>query len=118
MMRNTLSENYDVFVAKDALEATNLLNTRRYDLFITDLQMPVLNGVEFVRMLRTHPRFHQMPILVISAFPELSERLAGVTVSGTLQKPFSLSQLLTQITRILQNARPPLENGPRSPGLN
>ncbi len=112
MMSKTLSDTYDVFTASDVLAATTLLNTRRYDLFITDLQMPVLNGVEFIRMLRTHPQFSQMPILVVSAFPELAERLEGVKVSGTLQKPFSLPQLLAQISQIIQTPRDPSRAAP------
>ena len=114
MMSKTLSDTYDVFIASDVLAATTLLNTRRYDLFITDLQMPVLNGVEFIHMLRTHPQFSQMPILVVSAFPELAERLRGVSVSGTLQKPFSLPQLLAQISTIIQTPHRPSRATPSS----
>ncbi len=101
VLRDCLSEIYDVFTARDTLEAATLLNMRPYALFITDLSLPVMMGVDLLRMIRAQTRFNQMPILVISAFPDLVGRLGGIRVEDFLPKPFSLPELTARIDKIL-----------------
>ncbi len=104
MLSDILSENYEVFTASDALQALDLLKILRYDLFITDLSMPLLSGAEFIRMLRYHAKYDHMPILVISGYAGMAEQLQGIPVAATLQKPVTLGELLPCIEKILNGS--------------
>ena len=69
-------------VANDGEEAWQRLQTGAYDVLVTDLEMPRLNGFELVARLRSDPRFKTLPVIALSArdTPEFHERarLAGV----------------------------------------
>lgn len=101
LLTDTLSEDYDLATASDALQAADLLHTRGFDLLIVDLQMPVLGGVNLIEILRSLPRFDQTPILVCSAFPDLIERTGGLNIQGIVQKPFSPARLKEKVAQTI-----------------
>ncbi len=103
VLSEVLSESYEVFTASDAMQALDLLKIIRYDLFITDLSMPLLSGAEFIRMIRYQAKYDRMPILVISGYAQMAEQLKGVPVTATLQKPVTLGELLPCIEKILNS---------------
>ncbi len=107
LLTDALSKQYRVYTAADILEATDLISTHQFDLIIADLNMPVVSGIELIRHIRAFPRFDHAPILVISAYPDLAERLSSVHVQGFLPKPFSISELELRIQALLHPAKDP-----------
>ncbi len=101
LFQDTFAGIYEVCSARDALQATDSLIARHFDLFVADLNMPVLDGIEFIQKIRAYPGLDHMPIMVISAHPELIERAAKLRVQAILQKPFRLGELERLIAETL-----------------
>ena len=73
-----------------------------YDLILLDLQMPVLDGYETARRLRTQPAFAKLPILAMSAhtLSGEDERCLAAGMNGHIGKPFEPAQLFDQLSRL------------------
>jgi DNA-binding response OmpR family regulator len=65
--------------------------------------MPKMDGFEVIDTLRQQPKFHRLPIVVLSARSELSDRLKGleIGVNAYISKPFNVSELLLQVQNLL-----------------
>ena len=99
--------DYRVDTAKDGEAGWEALQTRNYDLLITDHQMPKVSGLELLMRLRS-ARMTLPVILASGALPEELNRLPGLQLSATLLKPFTPNELLGTIKNILHpsdNAR-------------
>ena len=97
--------SYEVITANDGLEAIRLLQTSTFDLLLTDLEMPNLNGIELTEHVRANAAYARLPIVMITSrsmdkHRQMAER-AGVDVY--LTKPYTDSDLLGHVER--QSAR-------------
>jgi two-component system, chemotaxis family, chemotaxis protein CheY len=104
MLAMTLgSAGHRVLQAENGLAGYTLATTEHIDAVITDLNMPVMDGLDFVRMYRTHPSSQGVPILLLST--ESSDKAkreakdAGAT--GWITKPFRQDQLLAVVERLV-----------------
>lgn len=104
----TLSKaGYDVAQAANGRIALDLAQRQRFDLVVTDQQMPEMTGVELCTCLRDSEAYAQTPIVLLTAkgleleLPQLSEELG---IAATFPKPFSPSQLLKTIHGLLSPA--------------
>ena len=61
----------------------NVLRAGRFDLIVSDIDMPRMNGIEFVRTLRGDPRFASVPVIVVSYKDREEDRLAGMQAGAT-----------------------------------
>ena len=97
MMRDVLElEGYQVLSAangKDALEALHASPTSPC-VILLDLMMPVMNGWEFLDVLRSSPRHSHVPVVICSAFHETAK---SIRPSAILKKPFQLPSLLKTV---------------------
>ena len=118
LLRDTLAPTYYVATAHDSLEAVELLMSERFDLMIIDLGMPVLDGVELIQKIRANSPFDKIPILVLSAYPELRSRLRGSDVQSSMAKPFSIEQLQRTVAKIIEGEPGPEseKSSPQPPG--
>jgi adenylate cyclase len=91
---------YQVDTAKDGEAGWAALQTRNYDLLITDHQMPKVSGLELVIRLRS-ARMALPVILASGAMPEELNRLPWLQLSATLLKPFAPSELLGTVENVL-----------------
>ncbi len=92
MLTEFLSATYCVHTAMDALQAVDLLTSQHVNLLITDLHLPIMDGVELIEQVRADPRFNQVAILILTAYPPLVRRIRA-PVQGVLFKPFDLEEL-------------------------
>lgn len=90
-------EGYDVMTAYNGREGLQRMGESRPDLVLLDLMMPVMDGREMLQRMRADPKFHDIPVVVMSAgrISEEERRAA----SATLPKPFELDSLLETISR-------------------
>ncbi len=69
---------YDVAVAVDGMDAWNQLRAGNFDMLVTDIDMPRMNGIELVQLVRAEPRFAHLPIAVVSYKDREEDRRAGL----------------------------------------
>lgn len=77
-----LRSGYDVDVAVDGKDGYNTLRAGRYDLLVTDVDMPRMTGIELIRAVRKEPRFAELPIIIVSYKDREADRLMGMEVGA------------------------------------
>lgn len=95
---------YHVLIARDAQIALETTLVARLDLIITDLELPVVNGLELVRMLRQKPeRLSSLPIIVLTAWDHPESRVTAIDLGcvAFLTKPVANTTLLETISAAL-----------------
>lgn len=94
-----LSGHYRVEVARDGNEAVAKAKALTPDIIVMDVFMPNRDGLDALRELQQTSSTAQIPVLLISGHPDLSDKLRALDLGhvDTLTKPFSLSQLLTRV---------------------
>jgi diguanylate cyclase (GGDEF)-like protein len=116
----TLSENYDVLSAANGKEGLELVRLKNPDLIITDYNMPVMNGPEFVKILRKDILFRHIPIIMLTGKGEVKDMVEGIESGADdyLVKPFEPDTLLARIKMILRRTIMSLDANPltRLPG--
>ena len=95
--------DYDVTTASNGKVALEMLETRRPNLILLDLMMPILDGWEFLKRLNNDEDFADIPVLVVSA---ASDRVPKGH-QGFFRKPLDLSGLLERVQEIQQHGTVP-----------
>ena len=104
MIRIALSEaGFAVTEVPDGRQALHMARQDRYDLVLSDVHMPNMDGIELIRALRSEPAYRHTPILMLTteSSPERKRegKLAGAT--GWIVKPFDPTQLIATMKRVL-----------------
>ncbi len=90
-----LNIELDLVVAHNGKEALNILNDPQHpvlpDVILLDLNMPKMNGIEFLRILRSEKRHHELKVFVMTTSSETADRITSeeLGISGYLIKPLS-----------------------------
>jgi putative two-component system response regulator len=103
--RTILQENgYKVLVARTGEEALSIVASARCDLIVLDYLMPVMNGVEVCRILRSHDSYRHLPIVLATSFSEREVKLLAFEagVSDFITKPVDHVELLSRIRNLLK----------------
>ncbi len=94
---------YKVITAKDGREAWGELQKVKPDLLVSDIEMPNLNGLELVKLMRSDLTLMSVPVVLITGNVEHYLKAGQmVEIEGLLQKPFEDKILIDQIRYILQ----------------
>ena len=90
---------YQVGLAENGLEALEMLGRESYDLVITDLNMPRMDGVELTRIIRHDPTYGNLPVIILTTHGEDRERVQGMHAGASvfLTKPISQSELVQEV---------------------
>ena len=99
------SAGVDVVEASSGFEALRLLPRGPYDLVITDINMPDINGLELISFIRKSESHKATPVLIISTQSSERDRARSLSLNanGYLTKPFSQETLQTEVWRFLPN---------------
>ncbi|MFZ2103186.1 phosphate regulon transcriptional regulator PhoB [Oricola nitratireducens] len=105
---NLESEGYRVDTELRGDEAEIALRESVPDLLILDWMLPGLSGIELCRRLRTRPETQRLPIIMLTARGEESERIRGLSTGADdyVVKPFSTPELMARVKAMLRRARP------------
>ncbi len=95
----------DVITAVDGLDGLEKLRLQAYDLILTDLEMPRLNGYEFIAEIRSNPQWLRVPVIVISSRTTDKHVARAMNLGATsfLFKPFTESQIRLLLDRHIPN---------------
>ena len=96
------SAGFVVTAAEDGKQALALLATNPVDVVITDLNMPVMDGVALIRALRADARWRAVPILMLTTESDSSKKTEGRTAGATgwIVKPFNPEKLVEVVNRV------------------
>lgn len=99
---------YIVFCAENAEQAMAVVNDALPDLVLLDWMLPGMSGVEFARMLRRVARTKSIPIIMLTARAEESDKVAGLEIGADdyITKPFSPRELIARIKAVLRRRSP------------
>ncbi len=107
---NLEKEGYRVVVASDGEEGMLQVDERLPDLVLLDWMLPKLSGIEVCRRIRGRPETRNLPIIMLTARGEESDRVRGLDTGADdyLTKPFSMTELTARIRAVLRRIRPGL----------
>ncbi len=107
---NLDKEGYRVRVSADGEEAMLLVQEEQPDLVILDWMLPKVSGIEVCRRLRARAETRNLPIIMLTARGEESDRIRGLDTGADdyLVKPFAMSELSARIRAVLRRIRPAL----------
>ena len=105
---NLEAEGYAVEAIMRGDEAETRLREQVPDLLILDWMLPGLSGIELCRRLRARPETERLPIIMLTARGEESERIRGLATGADdyVVKPFSTPELLARVRAMLRRAKP------------
>jgi len=103
---NLEKEGYRVVVASDGEE----VDERLPDLVLLDWMLPKVSGIEVCRRIRGRPETRNLPIIMLTARGEETDRVRGLDTGADdyLTKPFSMTELIARIRAVLRRIRPGL----------
>jgi CheY-like chemotaxis protein len=99
---------YEVNVAADGIEAGYLVLRSLPDLVICDVNMPHMDGFEFVSALKADPTIPNMPVIFLTTFEEGDQRGKDLGVVGYLNKPIRADRLLAMVARHVPGGAHPI----------
>lgn len=96
-----LKNDYQLTIVEDGAEALEKAKQANFDLVISDINMPVMNGLEFLKAFRNLPQHHFTPILMMTteASAEMKQRGRELGATGWIVKPFDPEKLKAMIER-------------------
>ena len=99
------AKGYEVAYAENGLDGIEKMGRENPNLIISDLNMPYMDGMEFVKTVRADPAHREIPILMVTteADPEERERAMSIGVNGYLVKPVTADVVIQNIRHILKN---------------
>ena len=105
---NLESEGYQVEIVTRGDEAEIRLQENAPDLLVLDWMVPAVSGIELCRRLRARPETKQLPIIMLTARGEESERVRGLATGADdyIVKPFSVPELSARVRALLRRALP------------
>jgi two-component system phosphate regulon response regulator PhoB len=107
---NLDKEGHRVVVAADGEEALMLIDERQPDLVVLDWMLPKVSGIEVCRRLRAKAETRNLPVIMLTARGEESDRVRGLDTGADdyIVKPFSMSELAARVRAVLRRIRPGL----------
>jgi two-component system phosphate regulon response regulator PhoB len=107
---NLQKEGYEVTLAGDGEEALLMVDERLPDLIVLDWMLPKVSGIEVCRRLRQRNETRNVPVVMLTARGEESDRVRGLDTGADdyVVKPFSMTELGARIRAVLRRIRPGL----------
>jgi len=103
VIRIALEEAGDFFAAEanNGFEALKMLPRRNFDLIITDINMPDINGLELIGFVKSNPAYRDIPLIIVSTEKTEEDKRRGMALGamGYVVKPFRKEDLLALVKK-------------------
>lgn len=105
LLRNTVGANYQILEAENGQEGWEMASEQVPDLVICDVMMPVMNGLDLCRMLKSDERTAHIPVILLTARVSQSQQVDGLETGADsyITKPFSIELMLLNVRNLLQS---------------
>lgn len=96
-------DEFETVEAGSGFEALKVLPQQEYDLIVTDINMPDINGLELINFVRNNPRYKHLPIIIVSTERSEEDKRRGMALGATayVTKPFKSFELQEIIKKTL-----------------
>ncbi|HXX58452.1 MAG TPA: response regulator [Thermodesulfovibrionales bacterium] len=107
LIRNVIEDigdDLNTTEAASGFEALKLLPSESFDLIITDINMPDINGLELINFIKTNERYSHIPLIIVTTEKSREDKERGLALGADayVTKPFTTEELQEAITRILK----------------
>ena len=111
LMLQVLSKTYHVFTAKNGKQAMNIIMKEKLDLVVSDVMMPIMDGIELTKQLKSDKSFWQLPIILLTAKNKEEDKTEAYAVGADayITKPFKFDELEVRINALLANRKKMIE---------
>ncbi len=94
---------HNVVEAQDGQDALNKAKSQQFDLIVTDVNMPVMDGITFIKNLRAEANYKFTPMLMLTTESAADKKAEGKAAGATgwIVKPFNPDQLIKTINKVL-----------------
>ncbi|MBO4606642.1 MAG: response regulator [Prevotella sp.] len=106
-IRDELSSWYQIDISPNGKEALAVLLKGHYDLVISDVIMPEMDGVTLLKKIKGNPQINHLPVILLTSKADVSDRLEGLRegADAFLAKPFHMEELHVLIDKLIDNLR-------------
>jgi two-component system chemotaxis response regulator CheY len=96
-------QGFTVVTACDGMDALEKLPKRKFDLVITDLNMPNMDGFELIKALRETSEFSELPVIILTSLSDQANKEQGAKlgVGSYVVKPFSLEKIQYEVSKYI-----------------
>lgn len=104
-LQKELSKKYNVLIAKNGIEALDILKTNIVNLIVSDVMMPEMDGFELCNNIKTNLDYSHIPVILLTAKTNLQSKIEGLKngADAYVDKPFSMEYLFVNIANLLKN---------------
>ncbi|RKH16263.1 response regulator [Corallococcus praedator] len=97
-------DGIEAVTTASGFEALKLLPRQRFDLIITDINMPDINGLELINFVKKNPNYRDVPLIIVTTEGREQDRTRGMALgaAGYLVKPFQPEDLEALLRRFLK----------------
>lgn len=117
-IRNLLQNYFDVTTATNGKEAIEKIDSDKPDLVLSDIMMPVMDGVQMMKAVKSNPAWRSLPVILLTARAGEEAKIEGYEIGADdyMVKPFSAKELIARITSQLKliNTRREVEGNLRN----
>ena len=107
LMHQLMSTYYNIYIARNGLEALEIIQNKQIDLIISDVMMPEMDGFELTKQLKEDPDYAHLPIVLLTAKRDMDDEQRALLIGADdyLTKPFKLKELKIRVDNIIQNRK-------------
>lgn len=95
--------DFDIVEAPTGFDALKLLPAQDFDLVVTDINMPDINGLELINFIKNNPRYGHIPLIIVSTERSEEDKKRGMALGAAayVTKPFKAPELQDIVRKIL-----------------
>ena len=107
LMQQLLGQKYQVKTASNGQQALDIIGSSELDLIVSDVMMPVMDGYELTRRVKTSPNTSHLPVILLTAKTQEEDRVEALQIGADdyVTKPFKLNDLELRINNIVENRK-------------